>query len=94
MAHEYIEGQVATAHQAMYMTMGQDRMIEVNHRSDWWDLRNHLLQQLVDENTSGPGDGSISVNPAAQRPMEGRQHSKKADYESRGLQSKPMQTVK
>jgi hypothetical protein len=82
LAHEHMEGQVATAHQALYMTMGQDRMIEVNHRSDWWDLRNHLLQKLVDENTAGPGDGSTSVTPAARRPNEGREHSKQSDYES------------
>ena len=62
--------------------MGQDRMIEVNHRSDWWDLRNYLLQKLVDENTAGPGDGSTSVTPAARRPNEGREHSKQSDYES------------
>ena len=28
LAHENMEGQIATAHQAMYMTMGQYHMIE------------------------------------------------------------------
>ena len=37
---------------------------------------------MVDENTPGPGDGSTSVTPAAQRPMEGRQHAKIGDYVS------------
>ena len=82
LAHENMEGQIATAHQAMYMTLGQDRMIEVNHRRDWWDVRNHLLQQLVDENTPGPGDGSISVTPAMRKPMEGREHGRRSNYES------------
>ena len=60
MAHENMQGQEATAHQALYFSLGQDVGIEVNHRADWWDVRNNLLQTFLDDSTEGLGDGSIS----------------------------------
>ena len=56
MAHENMQGQEARAHQALYFSLGQDAGIEVNHRADWWDVRNNLLQTLLDDSTEGPGD--------------------------------------
>ena len=35
MAHENMQGQEATAHQALYFSLGQDSGIKVNHRADW-----------------------------------------------------------
>ena len=64
MAHENMQGQEATAHQALYFSLGQDAGIEVNYRADWWDVRNNLLQKLLEDSTEGPGDGSLSINPA------------------------------
>ena len=55
--------------------------VEVNHRADWWDIRNNLLQTLLDENTEGPGDGSISINPARRDPFQSRDPKKRSDYE-------------
>ena len=81
LAHENMPGQMATAHQAPYMTMGQDEMIEVNHISDWWDVRNQYLQKFLDVETVGPGEGSVSVNPAMCSPIKGRDHGKCSNYE-------------
>ena len=81
MAHENMPGQEATAHQALYFSMGQDMGVEINHRADWWDIRNNLLQTLLDENTEGPGDGSISINPARRDPFQSRDPKTRSDYE-------------
>ena len=72
-------GQQATA--ALYFSFGQDSGIEINHRADWWDIRNNLLQKLLDEGTESPGDGSLSINPASQDPFQSRDQGKRPDYE-------------
>ena len=82
MAHENMQGQEATAHQALYFSLGQDAGIEVNHRADWWDVRNNLLQTLLDDSTEGPGDGSISINPARRDPFQSRDQGKRPDFET------------
>ena len=43
MAHETMPGQEATAHQALYFSLGQDVGVEINHRADWWDIRGCTL---------------------------------------------------
>ena len=81
MAHENMQGQQATAHQALYFSLGQDAGIEVNYRADWWNVRNNLLQKLLDESTEGPGDGSLSINPASRDPFQSRDQGNRSDFE-------------
>ena len=81
MAHETMPGQEATAHQALYFSLGQDVGVEINHRADWWDVRNNLLQTLLDENTEGPGDDTLSINPARRDPFQSRDLGRRPDHE-------------
>ena len=81
MTHENMQGQQSMAHQAMYFSLGQDAGIEVTHRADWWDVRNNLLQKLLDESTEGPGDESVSINPASRDPFQSRDQGKRSDFE-------------
>ena len=81
LAHETMQGQLATPHQCRYLTLGQDDKIEVNQRVDQQEVRSHFLYKTLDMATEVPGDGSLTLDPARRRTTQAREHAKHSDFE-------------
>ena len=81
LAHETMQGQLATPHQCRYLTLGQDKKIEVNQRVDQQEVQSHFLLKTLDLATEIPGDGALTLDPAQRRRTQARQHTKHSDFE-------------